>query len=186
MSGRPNEGRVKLTCYVLPLTAKRIAFLVDKTKPDANTQGKVVDSQFGVRASKKVAGAGRRVCAGQHGRAKRSSSRAKRANIRRHQRLADRNLTKGDKMNELDDIFADTQEACSLHGVGSCRECAGTGGIDSGGVTPWMDPIFLQCPVCKGSGDEPSSAEKKAATEKDQRPRAGSGALKTPPASKLP
>ncbi len=76
MSGRPNEGRVKLTCYVLPLTAERIGFLVDKTKPDANTQGKVVDSQFGVRASKKVAGAGRKAPRGQHGRAKRSSSRA--------------------------------------------------------------------------------------------------------------
>lgn len=48
MSGRPNEGRVKLTCYVLPLTAERIAYLVDKTKPDANTQGKVVDSLVGV------------------------------------------------------------------------------------------------------------------------------------------
>jgi hypothetical protein len=80
MSGRPNEGRKKLTCYVLPLTAERIAFLVDKTKPDANTQGKVVDSQFGVRASKKVAGAGRKAPRGQHGRAKQKQSRAKRAN----------------------------------------------------------------------------------------------------------
>lgn len=77
---RPNEGRVKLTCYVLPLTAERIAFLVDKTKPDANTQGKVVDSQFGVQAGVNVAGAGRKAPRGQHGRAKRSSSRAKRAN----------------------------------------------------------------------------------------------------------
>lgn len=53
MSGRPNEGRVKLTCYVLPVTAERIAYLVNKTKQDANTLGKVVDSQLGVRASKK-------------------------------------------------------------------------------------------------------------------------------------
>ena len=82
MSGRPNEGRVKLTCYVLPLTVERIGFLVDKTKPEANTQGKVVDSQFGVRAAKKVAGAGRKAPRGQHGRAKRSSSRAKRANAK--------------------------------------------------------------------------------------------------------
>lgn len=78
MSGRPNEGRVKLTCYVLPLTAERIAYLVDKTKPDENTQGKIIDRQFGVQASKKVAGDGRKAPRGQHGRAKRSSSRAKR------------------------------------------------------------------------------------------------------------
>jgi hypothetical protein len=81
-AGRPDEGRVRKVIYVLPLTAERIAFLVDKTKPDANTQGKVVDSQFGVRASKNVAGAGRKAPRGQHGRAKRSSSRAKRANVR--------------------------------------------------------------------------------------------------------
>ena len=80
MSGRPNEGRVKLTCYVLPLTADRIAFLVDKTKPDANTQGKVVDSQFGVQAGANVAGAGWKAPRGQHGRAKQKQSRAKRAN----------------------------------------------------------------------------------------------------------
>ena len=78
--GRPKEDRVRKVIYVLPLTDERIEFLVDKTKPDANTPGKVVDSQFGVRASKKVAGAGRKAPRGQHGRAKRSSSRAKRAN----------------------------------------------------------------------------------------------------------
>ena len=80
MSGRPNEGRVKLTCYVLPLTAQRITFLVDKTDPKQNTQGKVVDSQFGVQAGANVAGAGRKAPRGQHGRAKRKQSRAKRAN----------------------------------------------------------------------------------------------------------
>ena len=62
--------------------AERIAYLTDKTKPDANTQGKVVDSQFGVRASKKVAGAGRKAPRGQHGRAKQKQSRAKRANAK--------------------------------------------------------------------------------------------------------
>lgn len=85
MSGRPNEGRVKLTCYVLPLTARRIAFLVDKTKkPDAaNTQGKVVDSQFGAfePVEEKVAGAGPKEPSAQHGRDKQKQSRAKRANF---------------------------------------------------------------------------------------------------------
>ena len=79
-AGRPAEGRVKLTCYVLPLTAERINYLVDKTKAEANTQGKVIDRQFGVRASKKVAGAGRKAPRGQHGRSKQKQSRAKRAN----------------------------------------------------------------------------------------------------------
>ena len=80
MSGRPSEGRVKMTVHVLPLTAERINYLVDKTKADQNTQGKVIDRQFGVRASKKVAGAGRKAPLGQHGRAKQKQSRAKRAN----------------------------------------------------------------------------------------------------------
>lgn len=80
--GRPNEGRVRIVAHVLPLTAERIAFLTDKTKPDSNTVGKVIDRQFGVRASKKVAGAGRKAPRGQHGRAKRKQSRAKRANAR--------------------------------------------------------------------------------------------------------
>lgn len=70
--GRTNEGRVRKVIYVLPLTDERIEFLVDKTDPKANTPGKVVDSQFGVRASKKVAGAGRQAPRGQHGRASRS------------------------------------------------------------------------------------------------------------------
>lgn len=30
-----------------------------------------------------------------------------------------------------------------------CPECDGTGGVDSGGVTPWMEPIFLPCPACQ-------------------------------------
>jgi hypothetical protein len=75
--GRKAEGRVKVTWYVLPLTKTRVEYLVG---PEANTPGKVIDAQFGVRASKKVAGAGRKAPLGQHGRAKRSSSRAKRAN----------------------------------------------------------------------------------------------------------
>lgn len=79
-TGRPDEGRIRIVAHVLPLTAERIAYLVDKTEPAANTIGKVIDSQFGVRVSKKVAGAGRKAPRGQHGRAKRSSSRAKRAN----------------------------------------------------------------------------------------------------------
>lgn len=75
--GRPGENRLKLTCYVLPLTARRIAFIVDKRKPDVNTLGKVVDSQFGVQAGANVAGRGRKVCRGRDGRAKQKHSRAK-------------------------------------------------------------------------------------------------------------
>ena len=78
--GRPKENRVRIVAHVDELTAQRIDDLVDKTDPKANTVGKVIDRQFGVRASKKVAGAGRKAPRGQHGRAKRSSSRAKRAN----------------------------------------------------------------------------------------------------------
>ena len=69
--GRPDEGRTRIVAHVLPLTAQRIAYLVDKTEPAANTIGKVIDSQFGVQATKKVAGAGRKAPRGQHGRAKR-------------------------------------------------------------------------------------------------------------------
>jgi len=75
--GRPAENRVKLTCYVLPLTARRIAFLVDKRTPAVNTLGKVVDSQFGVQAGANVAGRGRRVLPGRDGRATKKLSRAK-------------------------------------------------------------------------------------------------------------
>lgn len=78
--GRPDEGRVRLVANVLPLTERRINYLVDKTEPKSNTIGKIIDRQFGVQAKKKVAGAGRKAPRGQHGRAKRSSSRAKRAN----------------------------------------------------------------------------------------------------------
>lgn len=74
--GRPSEGRVKMTVHVLPLTADRINYLVDKTKAEQNTQGKVIDRQFGVRASKKVAGAGRKAPRGQHGRAKQRGGRS--------------------------------------------------------------------------------------------------------------
>jgi len=65
--GRPGEGRVRKVLYVLPLTAEQIEFLVDKSTPDANTVGKVIDKQFGFPASKKVAGAGRTAPRGQNG-----------------------------------------------------------------------------------------------------------------------
>ena len=29
-----------------------------------------------------------------------------------------------------------------------CHECGGTGGVDSGGVTPWGSAITLPCPSC--------------------------------------
>lgn len=44
--GRPAEGRVKMTVHVLPKTVKKINAKVDKTKPERNTQGKVIDNQF--------------------------------------------------------------------------------------------------------------------------------------------
>lgn len=33
-----------------------------------------------------------------------------------------------------------------------CNECEGAGAVDSGGVTPWMGQINVQCPTCKGKG----------------------------------
>lgn len=42
--GRPREGRVKLTCYILPSTRKKIELQVFK-KPKT-TKGKIVDSKF--------------------------------------------------------------------------------------------------------------------------------------------
>lgn len=33
-----------------------------------------------------------------------------------------------------------------------CLECDGTGAVDSGGVTPWMAPIDIECPSCQGTG----------------------------------
>ncbi len=91
---RPYEGRVKVTWYVLPLTKTRVEFLVCAK---ANTPGKVVDSQFGVRASKNVAGAGRKAPRGQHGRAKQKQSRAKRANDALSGSAARSNATIGGK-----------------------------------------------------------------------------------------
>lgn len=82
--GRPNEGRVRVIAWVLPVTDARIDFLVDKSNRDQNTIGKVVDSQFGVQAGANVAGAGRKAPRGQHGRAKQKQSRAKRANDQAH------------------------------------------------------------------------------------------------------
>lgn len=78
--GRPKENRVRIVAHVDELTSQRIDYLVDKTDPKANTVGKVIDSQFGVQSTKKVAGAGRKTPRGQHGRAKQKQSRAKRAN----------------------------------------------------------------------------------------------------------
>lgn len=52
MLGRPKEHRVKMTIHVLPLTEKRIRFLVDKDKRSSNTQGKVVDQFVAVRIEK--------------------------------------------------------------------------------------------------------------------------------------
>lgn len=31
-----------------------------------------------------------------------------------------------------------------------CPTCNGEGGIDSGGSTPWGEPIYLPCPSCGG------------------------------------
>lgn len=66
--------------HVLPVTKARIDFLVDKEKREESTQGRIIDRQFGSQAAENVAGAGRKVPRGQHGLAKQSLSRAKRAN----------------------------------------------------------------------------------------------------------
>ncbi len=31
----------------------------------------------------------------------------------------------------------------------ACGHCGGTGGVDSGGSTPWGAPITLPCPACE-------------------------------------
>lgn len=33
-----------------------------------------------------------------------------------------------------------------------CPDCGGTGGKDTGGVTPWGTHITDACPSCKGEG----------------------------------
>jgi len=33
-----------------------------------------------------------------------------------------------------------------------CSTCDGSGGVDSGGVTPWMEAIVVPCPECKAKG----------------------------------
>lgn len=35
-----------------------------------------------------------------------------------------------------------------------CPQCDGTGGVDTGGVTPWGGSITDQCPACKGTGKD--------------------------------
>ena len=77
---QPHEHRIKLTVHVLPATAKRIAFLVDKAKREHSTLGRIVDLQFGVRYCGRVAGAARFVLTGPSERAKQSSTRAKAQN----------------------------------------------------------------------------------------------------------
>lgn len=39
-----------------------------------------------------------------------------------------------------------------------CPECGGTGGVDSGGSTPWGAPINLPCPSCEATRKENSIA----------------------------
>jgi hypothetical protein len=77
---RPHEHRTKLTIRVLPQTAKRIAYLVDKKKREHSTLGRIVDAQFGVQAGANVADAARRVPSGSRERTKQSSTRAKAQN----------------------------------------------------------------------------------------------------------
>lgn len=78
MIGRPNEGREKLTCYVLPETMRAIRENVSNLNPAQSTLGRVLDLIVQIGAN--VAGAGRKAPQGQHGRAKQKQSRAKRAN----------------------------------------------------------------------------------------------------------
>lgn len=53
-AGRPNENRVKLTIYVKEETAEAINAAVDKSEPDINTQGKIVDRAFAKTKRKKT------------------------------------------------------------------------------------------------------------------------------------
>jgi hypothetical protein len=76
---RPHEHRTKLTVHVLPATAKRIAYLVDKKKREHSTLGRVVDAQFGVKARARVADA-RGGSAGERVSGKAELSRAKAQN----------------------------------------------------------------------------------------------------------
>lgn len=43
---RPNEGRVKLNCYVLPETLEKIKKAVVLYERERNTLGKIVDRAF--------------------------------------------------------------------------------------------------------------------------------------------
>lgn len=33
-----------------------------------------------------------------------------------------------------------------------CKECNGTGGVDTGASTPWGTFVTTTCPTCKGTG----------------------------------
>ena len=47
-----------------------------------------------------------------------------------------------------------------------CHECGGTGGVDSGGVTPWGSPISLPCPSCSKEIEEFKAAVKHLAQDR--------------------
>lgn len=53
------------------------------------------------------------------------------------------------------DLMPDPREtAKSIHrqAAAMCGYCEGTGGADSGGVTPWGSEIIVKCPRCGGTG----------------------------------
>ncbi len=44
----------------------------------------------------------------------------------------------------------DCRKAAAILAGCICRNCEDTGAVDSGGFTPWGEPIDLPCPYCQG------------------------------------
>jgi hypothetical protein len=59
---------------------------------------------------------------------------------------------------EEDGIAAARSRKQALAAVRSCGYCDGTGGQDSGGVTPWGSEIIVKCGHCDGTGKEALAA----------------------------
>jgi len=46
-----------------------------------------------------------------------------------------------------------------LETIARCEVCGGDGAVDSGGVQPWGEAIFVKCGHCNGTGKEPPPEE---------------------------
>lgn len=51
---------------------------------------------------------------------------------------------------ETDDkhLFCERCGALQFAHIKKCHLCAGSGVVDSGGITPWDEAISVECPVC--------------------------------------